>query len=248
MDRWEGLLSAEEHEVWSRFVGRKVLGQRPALIVVDVTYSFVGTKHEPIGRSVAEFTTSCGDRGWRAVAQLAPLLAVARAKKAPIFYATNATYPYARRQWADRLREEEARSLVSADEMEHRRLGNRIVRELAPQPPDTVIEKSGASAFFGTALAANLNALDVDTLLITGGTTSGCVRATAVDAACSSFYVGVVADCVFDRFEISHRVSLMDIEAKYGKVIDRAAAEAYLATGSRVSDAQGLEREIVRPT
>jgi maleamate amidohydrolase len=246
MDRWNELLSPQERVVWSRFVARKVLGQRPAVIVVDVTYSFVGSRAAPIGQAVQEFTTSCGDRGWAAVEQIAPLLALARERGTPIFFTTNITQPYAQRQWADRLREPANRALAPTAEIEHRRRGNAIVDELAPRPGETVIEKSGASAFFGTALAADLNALDVDTLIITGGTTSGCVRATAVDAACSSFYVGVVADCVFDRFDISHRVSLLDIEAKYGRVLTRADAEAYLS--GAVAESPNARRSDDLPT
>jgi len=226
-DPWDGLLSAEEREVWSRFVGRKSLGRRPALLIVDVTYAFVGGRAEPIGRSVREYRTSCGDGGWRAVEQIAPLLAVARANGVPVFYTTNITHPYRRRQWADRMRDD-ARELANEDELGQRRRGNEIVPEIAPRSGDVVIEKSGASAFFGTSLAASLNALDIDTVIVTGGTTSGCVRATAVDAACSSYYVGVVTECVFDRFDISHRVSLMDMAAKYGMLLSRDAAEAYL--------------------
>jgi nicotinamidase-related amidase len=91
-----------------------------------------------------------------------------------------------------------------------------------------VIEKRGASGFFGTPLVSYLNELDVDTVIVTGTTTSGCVRASVVDAACNNYFVGVVEECCFDRFEISHRVSLMDMHAKYGQVISLEAAQAYL--------------------
>jgi maleamate amidohydrolase len=74
--------------------------------------------------------------------------------------------------------------------------------------------------------------MDVDTLIITGTTTSGCVRASAVDAASLDFYVGVVEECTFDRFEISHKVSLMDMHAKYGSVISLDAAMDYLNEAS----------------
>jgi nicotinamidase-related amidase len=75
-----------------------------------------------------------------------------------------------------------------------------------------------------------LNELDVDTVIVTGTTTSGCVRASVVDAACHNYYVGIVEDCCFDRFDISHRVSLMDMHAKYGQVISLTAAQEYLRT------------------
>jgi nicotinamidase-related amidase len=87
--------------------------------------------------------------------------------------------------------------------------------------------------FFGTPLTTLLNEMDVDTLIITGTTTSGCVRATAVDAASLDFYVGVVEECTFDRFEVSHKVSLMDMHAKYGSVISLDDAMKYLRATSQ---------------
>jgi nicotinamidase-related amidase len=93
--------------------------------------------------------------------------------------------------------------------------------------------KRGASGFFGTSLMRDLNELDVDTVLVTGTTTSGCVRATVVDAACYSLYVGIVEECCFDRFQISHRVSLLDMHAKYGNVMALSEAIEYLHTTAR---------------
>jgi nicotinamidase-related amidase len=76
----------------------------------------------------------------------------------------------------------------------------------------------------------DLNEMDIDTVLVTGTTTSGCVRATVVDAACYSLYVGVVEECCFDRFQISHKVSLLDIHAKYGLVMSLREVAEYLQT------------------
>ena len=86
------------------------------------------------------------------------------------------------------------------------------------QPSDTVITKKGASAFFGTPLAALLSSAGVDTVVITGATTSGCVRASAVDAVQSGFTVLVPEDCCADRAEAPHRANLYDINQKYGDV------------------------------
>ena len=95
---------------------------------------------------------------------------------------------------------------------------------------DIVLEKKAASVFSDTPLLALLNELDIDTLIITGTSTSGCVRATVVDAACHNFFVGVVEEGCFDRFDISHKVSLMDMHAKYGRVISLAEAKEYVST------------------
>ena len=120
--------------------------------------------------------------------------------------------------------------MLTPGELEHQHIGNTIVEEIGPQSEDLVIAKRGASGFFGTSLIRDLNEMDIDTVLVTGTTTSGCVRATVVDAACYSFYVGVVEECCFDRFEISHRVSLLDMHAKYGTVMSLDETTTYLRT------------------
>src|SRR5207237_10514120 len=109
-----------------------------------------------------------------------------------------------------------SQSVLTPAELEHQHIGNTIVEEIGPQPEDLVITKRGASGFFGTSLMRDLNDVDIDTVLVTGTTTSGCVRATVVDAACYRLYVGVVEACCFERFEISPRVSLGDMHANYG--------------------------------
>ena len=97
------------------------------------------------------------------------------------------------------------------------------------------MRKPGPSAFFGTPLLPYLVQHGVDTLVIAGGTTSGCVRATTVDAATLGFRVGVVEEGVFDRFEISHNVALFDLNAKYADVMTLDQIETYL--GERLRDA-----------
>jgi nicotinamidase-related amidase len=231
---WDGLLTADEQKVFEAFTWTKPLGKRPAVLVVDVNYAFVGLKPENIVDSVADYRTSCGERGWQGVANIAVLLEAARQQGAPVIYTTLINSDRHGARWAARARTEASLSLLTADELEHQRIGNRIVDEIAPRAGDIVIEKRGASGFFGTPLTSYLNELDVDTVIVTGTTTSGCVRATVVDAACSNYYVGVVEECCFDRFDVSHRVSLMDMHAKYGQVLSLTAAREYLRTAEPV--------------
>jgi nicotinamidase-related amidase len=225
---WDGLLTPDEQLVFNTFVRPKPLGTRPAVLVVDVNYAFVGVRPQAIVDSVKDYRTSCGERGWRGVANISLLLEVARASGIPVMYTTGINSTRRGAHWANRARAEDSLDLLSADEREHARIGNCIVDEIAPRPGDVVIEKRGASAFFGTPLVSYLNELDVDTVIVAGTTTSGCVRASVVDAACHNYYVGIVEDCCFDRFDISHRVSLMDMHAKYGQVICLSAAQDYL--------------------
>ena len=104
----------------------------------------------------------------------------------------------------------------------------RIMPEVAPLAEELVVVKQYASAFFGTSLASTLNALRVDTVLITGVSTSGCVRASAVDAIQHGFVPLVVRDAVGDRGPEPHEANLFDLQAKYAEVVDEANAVAYL--------------------
>lgn len=101
--------------------------------------------------------------------------------------------------------------------------------ELVPLPGDTVITKHFPSAFFGTGLAETLHAQGVDTIVITGLSTSGCVRASAVDALCHGFVPLIVTDAVGDRDAGVHAANLFDLAAKTAELVSEAQAAAYLA-------------------
>jgi maleamate amidohydrolase len=230
MPVWDDLLTEDERKVFAVFRQPKTLGSRPAILVIDVNYAFVGRKPEHIVASVQDYRTSCGERGWEGVANIQKLLAIGRQVGVPIIYTTGTTRSRRGTAWADRARDTASQGVLTPAELAHQHLGNTIVEEIGPQPEDLVITKRGASGFFGTSLVRDLNEMDIDTVLVTGTTTSGCVRATVVDGACYSFYVGVVEECCFDRFQISHKVSLMDMHAKYGMVMSLHETTEYLQT------------------
>jgi maleamate amidohydrolase len=222
---WTDLLTAEEREVIDACgYGRRVgYGKRPAVLVIDVNYNFVGDVPKPVIESVKEFPFSCGQVGWDAVPHLQRLLAAAREAEAPVIYCTG--------RWTDtpgnmgvlerlnpRLSEIVAAGNAGAD----------IVAEVAPEPGDILIEKHYPSMFFGTPLMSHLTALAIDTLLITGCSTSGCVRATAVDAYSYNFRPIVVEECVFDRIQFAHNASLLDLDTKYADVVGLPNAIDYL--------------------
>jgi nicotinamidase-related amidase len=235
MPVWDDLLTAEEQKVFEVFRQPKPLGTRPAILVIDVNYAFVGRRPQNIVESVQDYRTSCGARGWEGVANIQKLLTLGRAQHVPVIYTTGTTRSRRGASWASRARAQEDQGVLTPAELEHQHIGNTIVEEIGPQPEDLVITKRGASGFFGTSLVRDLNELDVDTVLVTGTTTSGCVRATVVDAACYSFYVGVVEACCFDRFEISHKVSLLDMHAKYGNVLSMEEVTDYLQTTAQLT-------------
>ncbi len=97
--------------------------------------------------------------------------------------------------------------------------GYDFVAEIAPEPGDILLPKKHPSAFFGTALASHLIDLKVDTLFVTGCTTSGCVRGSVVDAFAYNFHVVVPETCVYDRSAVSHAVNLFDMASKYAEVV-----------------------------
>ncbi|HLW58634.1 MAG TPA: isochorismatase family protein [bacterium] len=211
MNAWNGLIGADELEVYRRAgYGRLPKeGRRPAVLVVDMEYNFTGDKPEPILSSIAKFRNSCGEIAWRSIPKIARLLRIARARGVPIVY----THGFPRTAGATR---HEARR------------GTDIVRELAPRRHDAVYRKAAASAFFGTPLAAYLMGLRVDTLLVTGCTTSGCVRASVVDAHDYHFRTIVVEECVFDRAPTPHRINLFDMAQKYSLVRPLGHVEKWL--------------------
>src|SRR5689334_7492702 len=177
------------------------LGQRPALIVVDMNYNWVGDRREPVLESIKRIRHSCGEEAWDALDVVRTLIDKARPKGVPVIYTTGygveTNYESGRRPWKNDRHDEDETMDYSA-RME-------IVKEIAPAPSDIVIHKSKPSGFFGTPLHGVLNDYAVDTLLVTGGSTSGCIRATAVDAFSYNYFVAVVEDGTFDRIQLSHK-------------------------------------------
>lgn len=105
-----------------------------------------------------------------------------------------------------------------------------LVEEMDRRPDEVMVTKQYPSAFFGTSLAATLTAMGVDTVLITGLTTSGCVRATCVDAMSHGFVTLIVSDAVGDRAAEPHRANLFDMSAKYADLVTTAEADDYLVS------------------
>lgn len=209
MPAWTGLISDAELEVYRRagYQQRFGLGERPALLIIDVEYNFTGDVDEPILDSIAKYANSCGEMAWQAIPHIASLLDLARALSLPIAY---------------------SHGREDADTVQMPRLGTAIVDEIAPRPGELVIAKSAASAFFGTSLVSFLIENRVDTVVHTGCVTSGCVRASVVDAASYGFKNAIVEECVFDRALTPHQANLFDMDAKYGDVISLAEATTYL--------------------
>ena len=225
MTIWDDVITERDSQVYAKsgYGGRVGPGKKPAVIVIDVTTAFVGDRPEPILKSIERFPNSCGEAGWKAVGNISKLLDVARAKGVPVFYSASATL----NQFSvGRWREKHGRAIEEANAQmvtpEH------IPKEISPRKGDIVIAKLRPSVFFGTPLASHLVSLGVDTLIATGCTTSGCVRATVIDSFSYTFRTLVVEECVFDRGETSHKVNLFDMHQKYADVVSLRSALEYL--------------------
>lgn len=216
MKPWEGRLSEEDRAVLAAggFAARGPRATRPALFVVDAQYGFVGLD-APILDSVAVYPTSVGERAWRAIERIARLLEAARGRGAPVLYSRSgsppgeeAFDPFATKVASVRTAPP-AQPYPAAD----------IVATVAPRAGEPVLAKRFASAFFGTPAVSLLRRLGVDGLVVCGFTTSGCVRATVVDAVSYGYPVTVVGDACADRLPVSHDVALLDLDTRYADVI-----------------------------
>ena len=216
---WDRFLTERDRQVFAA-AGLGALqgyGKRPAVVVVDVNYAFCGERREPILESIKRWRASCGAEAWDGIAAISRLLAAARARGLPVIYTTGERrddrWDVGSWAWKNPRVTEKPRT------EEGNLSGYTIVRDIAPQPRDIVILKHKPSAFFGTPLQSFLVHLGADSLLLTGTTTSGCVRATAIDAFSNNYRVAVVEEGCFDRAQASHAITLCDLHAKYADVV-----------------------------
>lgn len=223
---WDDVLSERDREVYraAGYGARAGGGSRPALLVIDVTYDFVGDKPEPILDSIKKFPNSCGEVGWRGMEYIRELLELCREQDVPIFYTKGMDERSAitRGSWTWK----NAKAMNKGELAE--RMGNEIPDMIAPRAGELVIQKTKPSGFFGTPLSSYLIGLGVDTVLVTGTTTSGCVRATVIDAFSNNFRTIVVEEGVFDRGEVSHKINLFDMHSKYADVISLEETKRYV--------------------
>ena len=152
------------------------------------------------------------------------LLKIAREKNLPVFYTVSERRPDMIDSGVQVGKSHRGHEKTST-EGSH---ATQTVAPLSPQPQDILIGKRKPSAFFGTIFMSHLNFLDVDTLIMTGCTTSGCLRATTVDAYSLNFKVVIPEETAFDRFEASHAINLFDLNCKYADVIPTDEVAAYM--------------------
>ena len=212
MKPWDGIISAEEQKAYNAagFGRSSGIGKRPALLIIDVQYRTIGTVSKPFWESIKEFPTSCGEVGWNAMRKIQVLLAEFRANGWPVLYPHVA--PKNKATDGGRLAAK-VPAIMNIPEK-----GYEFPAEIAPREGDVLLPKKHPSAFFATPLASHLIDLQADTLVVTGCTTSGCVRGSVVDAFAYNFRALVPWDAVYDRSATSHAVNLFDMASKYADV------------------------------
>ena len=212
---WDDLLSQQDKDVIINAGYDKLgaatwdsreLGSNPALLVIDMQNHLVG-KDEPILAAIKKERTAMGAIAWQAIKPIASLIATCRDVQLPIIYTK--VVP------RGRVPEEESIQIVDA---------------VKPRAEDLVLEKNFSSAFFGTDLLSTLQRQKIDTVIIIGNSTSGCVRASAVDARQMGFSVLIPQECTFDRIEASHKISLLDLWMKYAIVDSLDEVSKYIAS------------------
>ena len=226
---WDKFLTERDKAVFaaSGYGVRAGYGKRPVLLVIDVNHNFAGDRPEPILDSIGRWPNSCGQDAWDAVPAIRALIDAAHAKGLPVIYTTGDV----RADGWDRGSWSWKNSRTGTPPKPPNNLDrNAILDEIAPAPQDIVIRKLKPSGFYGTNLESFLTLLGADSLIVTGTTTSGCVRATVLDAFSSNYRLAVVEDACFDRSQASHAINLCDMNAKYADVVTSGDALAYVGS------------------
>jgi len=216
--------SLTENYARGGFTRQLAPGRRPALLVIDFVRAYL------VEGSPLYGGTGCENARLAAIR----LLGAARRAGVPVLH-TNVAFDVGGRDGGVFFRKVPA--LACFERGRHPELAA-FAEGLEPAEGETVITKQYASAFFGTTLASTLTALQRDTLLMAGVSTSGCIRASAVDCCQHGFIPLVVREAVGDRAPEPHEANLFDLQAKYAEVVSLNDAESYLA-GLTAEQARG---------
>ena len=248
---WDKFLTERDKAVFADLRLRRPagFGKRPALLIIDVNYAFCGDKPEPILESIKKWRNSCGEDAWTALPYIRSLIDKARAKGLPVIYTTGVRrgdlWDSGSWAWKNNRSAEDVANKTVLSNLD----GNEIMPQIAPGPRDIVIYKQKPSGFFGTNLTSYLTLLGCDSLIVTGTTTSGCVRASVLDAFSLNYRITLAEEGCFDRAQASHAINLCDMNAKYADVVKvrRSAGLLRYAPGRAVRPAQGKRRVAINP-
>ncbi|MGH6673251.1 MAG: isochorismatase family protein [Xanthobacteraceae bacterium] len=206
---WKDVVPEADLKLYAGWRRETFVGPRPALLAIDLYDLVYRGGPLPPSELNARYPNTCGIFAHRAVAPTKKLIAAARRGGIPIFFCTQDIRPNNRPSGAVSTR----RKRPVPDD------GYALYREFEPEPRDILIRKQRASIFAGTPLASHLAVLGVQSLIVCGESTSGCVRASVVDGYSSGYHVAVVEECTYDRAELTHKVNLFDMHHKYADVM-----------------------------
>ena len=232
---WNKFLTERDKAVFgtSGYGARGGFGKRPALIVIDVNWAFCGDRPEPILESIKRWRNSCGEDAWTALPYIRALIDKCHAKGIPVIYTTGVrrddNWDSGGWLWKNSRGNEDRQTIVSNLD------GNEIVTPIAPAPQDIVVLKQKPSGFFGSNMASYLTLLGCDSLIVTGTTTSGCVRATVLDGFSLNYRIALAEEGCFDRSQASHAINLCDMNAKYADVMKTDEVLALSSTRCRAA-------------
>lgn len=207
---WKEAISEDVLNIYKAYERDIYVGEKPALLAIDLyNMAYEGGAKLPIELQ-SEYPSSCGVYAWEAIEPTKKLFSIARSLGIPVIYSTSDT----RIRKIKRLKATNRRDLQPVPENAYD-----IFSAFEPEENDLIIYKSRASAFFGTTLAANLTMMGIDSLIVCGESTSGCVRASVVDAYSYGYHTVVAEECCYDRNPLSHKVNLFDLHHKYADVM-----------------------------
>jgi maleamate amidohydrolase len=203
---WKDIVDKDILEIYEPYRRETYVGRKPAILAIDLYNKAYEGGNKPVIEANRTHPGSCGENAWKAIEPTKQLFAAARAAGVPVIYST---------RHADTSGVKSTnRSMRDENEDQYG-----IYHEFTPKPGELVIYKERASAFFGTPLVAHLRLLGVESLIICGESTSGCVRASTVDAYSYGLHSVLVEECTYDRSALSHKVNLFDLHHKYCDVM-----------------------------
>jgi maleamate amidohydrolase len=206
---WKDVVPEADMKLYAGWRRETFVGSRPALLAIDL-YDLVyrGGPHPPSELN-DRYVNTCGVFAHRAIAPTQQLMAAARRAGLPIFFCTQETRANNRPRGAQSTR----RQLEVPPD------GYAIYHEFTVEPGEVMIWKQRASIFQGTPLFSHLSLLGIQSLIVCGESTSGCVRASVVDGYSNGFHVTIAEECTYDRAELTHKVNLFDLHHKYADVM-----------------------------
>ncbi len=217
---WKDIVDDEILEIYEAYRRDLHVGRNPAVLAIDLYNKAYRGGNKPVREVNREHPGSCGENAWKAIPPTQRLFAAARAAGVPVIYSTRHADTGGVHSTNRKLRDEAEEDYA-------------ILDQLGPKPGELVIYKERASAFFGTPLIAHLRRLGVESLIICGESTSGCVRASTVDAYSYGFHNVLVEECTYDRSMLSHKVNLFDMHHKYADVMHVDEVLAHLEKSVR---------------